>query len=145
MLQVIFSNNDAKEHIVQARVSEEALRTGMAGVSRKEYTNGMMFFLSNPGVHTFWLRGCIIPLDIIFISEQQQVTHVFHNCPPDDGIKSYEAHGMYVIELIGETAKKCGIEPGQNVTFREVDAKCISLGGGWNTQEYTPLLNKLRF
>jgi uncharacterized membrane protein (UPF0127 family) len=83
---------------------------GMMGKKFDENFDGM-FFLQNSGHHCFWMKNCLIPLDIIFI-EENKIKKIFHNCPPceDECNKTYCSDGDFVLELEGGTCINLGIE-----------------------------------
>lgn len=74
--------------------------------------DGLLFFM-NLGNHSFWMKNCIVPLDIIFI-EDGEVQTIHHNCPPCKGTpcESYKGFGDLVLELPGGTCKKYDIKEG---------------------------------
>ena len=53
---------------------------GMMGKKFDSNFLGMLFYL-NPGPQSFWMKGCIIPLDIIFISGNK-ITEIARDCQP---------------------------------------------------------------
>ena len=90
---------------------------GMMNKSFNEYFNGMLFLMTE---HTncFWMKNCIIPLDIIFI-DNQIISKVHHNCLPcvEDDCDNYCGRGYIVLEVAGGTCKKLGIKKGDEVKF----------------------------
>ena len=80
----------------------EELEKGMMG--RDSIEGGMLFILKK-GVHKFWMKDCIIPLDIIFINNNR-ISHIHKNCPPCEGDcqKSYSGIGEYVVEFPSGTS-----------------------------------------
>ena len=71
---------------------------------------------NNP--HTFWMAGCIIPLDIIFV-ENGKITRIHHSCPPctSEPCKTYSGTGDLIIEMLGGTCKKMNIKRNASVDF----------------------------
>jgi uncharacterized membrane protein (UPF0127 family) len=69
---------------------------------------------------SFWMKNCIVPLDVIFI-ENNIITKIHHNCPPcksvNDDCKLYKGTGNLIIEMLGGTCKKLHIKKGDNVFF----------------------------
>ena len=72
-----------------------------------------MLFLMGSGEHSFWMKDCIIPLDIIFI-DGDEITKIHSNCKPchEKYCPHYEGFGDMVLELEGGTCEKLGIEEG---------------------------------
>ena len=76
---------------------------GMQG--RKEL-NGCMVFKMGKGHHSFWMKGCLIPLDIIFVNGGR-ISHIHPNCQPSGNQLNpprYSGIGDHVIEFPGGTS-----------------------------------------
>ena len=71
--------------------------------------------------HSFWMAGCIIPLDIIFV-KNGQITRIHHSCPPCTSApcRRYSGVGDYVIEMPGGTCKKMNIKRNALVDFYRI-------------------------
>ncbi len=107
------------------------------GMMNKTFDNfdAMLFILNKKKEKTsFWMKNCIIPLDIIFISDNK-ITQIYHDCPPciiKSIIKStiktetnlnkcerYPGNGNIVIEILGGTCKKLNIKEDDYVLFEK--------------------------
>ena len=81
----------------------EDIQKGMMG--RKEL-NGCMVFKMGMGHHSFWMKNCLIPLDIVFVNKNT-ISKIHHNCPPADSHSMnpprYTGIGDHVIEFPGGT------------------------------------------
>lgn len=87
------------------------LEKGMKG---KTSINGCyLFMLQNDDIHSFWMKDCLIPLDIIFC-ENNQIVKIFHNCQPcgKKSCKQYSHSGNLVLEVAGGTCNQNGISVG---------------------------------
>ena len=95
--------------------TQEETRKGMMGKDFDKSFNGMLFDMGK-GEHCFWMKNCIIPLDIIFIKDDK-ISKIHHKCPPckTEDCKSYCGKGEYVLEVKGGTCKKLGIKVGDLV------------------------------
>ena len=71
--------------------------------------------------HSFWMAGCILPLDIIFVKNGQS-TRIHHSCPPCTSApcRRYSGVGDYVIEMPGGTCKKMNIKRNAAVDFYRI-------------------------
>ena len=58
----------------------------------------MIFYFDQPERVEMWMRDTLIPLDIIFIDEDQEVIAVEQGQPEDDTLLSHE-NTMYVVEV----------------------------------------------
>lgn len=87
------------------------LEKGMKG---KTSINGCyLFMLQDDDTHSFWMKDCLIPLDIIFC-DNNQIVKIFHNCPPcgEESCKQYSHSGNLVLEVAGGTCNQNGISVG---------------------------------
>lgn len=67
-------------------------------------------------MQSFWMKNCIIPLDMIFVDNNMKITKIHHSYMPcnselNDNYKCpyYNGFGNYVIEVEGGTCKKLNI------------------------------------
>ncbi|MBU0626796.1 DUF192 domain-containing protein [Patescibacteria group bacterium] len=67
--------------------------------------NGMLFVFDQPGLHTFWMKNTLIPLDIIWMDDQYQVVYIRHSAQPCivDACQSYNPSALsyYALEING--------------------------------------------
>ena len=79
--------------------------------------NGMLFFMDDD-TSCFWMKNCIIPLDIIFI-EGRTITKIHHDCPPckSDDCPNYCGKGRMILEIMGGSAKELDIKKGDQIKF----------------------------
>ena len=83
---------------------EEKLK-GMMG---RDSLEGCMVFKMGKGLHSFWMKDCLIPLDIVYVMNNR-ISHIHPNCPVPDPHKMnpprYSGMGDHVIEFPAGTAK----------------------------------------
>lgn len=95
----------------------EDIQRGMMG---RTSLDGCMVFKMSRGHHSFWMKNCLIPLDIVFVLNSR-VTQIHRDCPPPDVHRMnpprYTGIGDHVIEFEGGTCPdvkvgdKVGIYP----------------------------------
>jgi len=90
------------------------------GMMKRTFTdefNGMLF-LMNEHTNCFWMKDCVIPLDIIFI-DNQTISKIHHDCLPCHGedCDSYCGRGYMILEIQGGSSKELGIQKGDEVKF----------------------------
>ena len=129
---------------IHTRINEDIFKTKVL-ISDKEREKGMMGKTFNAGFsaalfvmnknshannnnltnhnirHSFWMAGCIIPLDIIFV-KNGQITRIHHSCPPCTSApcRTYSGVGDYVIEMPGGTCKRMNIKRNALVDFYRI-------------------------
>jgi uncharacterized membrane protein (UPF0127 family) len=103
---------------VKIAVTPEAIRRGMQK-QRFESENEGMFFIVREDEHCYWMKDCIIPLDIIFIKDGE-IVKIYENCPPCDGdnCPTYCSDADRVLEIGGGMSKKFGLKEGDTVTVQ---------------------------
>jgi len=89
-----------KEIPVEIMDTPNSVASGMMG--RDNLEGGMLFIFEDISERSFWMKNCLIPLDIIFIAGDK-VTDVHENCPPcvSDPCEHYWGIGDKVLELPG--------------------------------------------
>ena len=94
------------------------IREGMMGKTFDGF-DGMFFIMRENTEQSFWMKNCIIPLDIIFISENI-INDISPNCPPcdTDECESYTGTGGFVLEVPAGTCKNQGIKIGDKVDYQ---------------------------
>lgn len=72
-----------KEYQVEEARTEEELEKGLKGVEQLPENEGMLFYMPDElSQQVFTMKGVKIPLDIIFINQDQEVIDVHNNCKP---------------------------------------------------------------
>jgi uncharacterized membrane protein (UPF0127 family) len=95
--------------------SPEDIRQGMMG---RTSLDGCMVFKMGKGHHSFWMKKCLIPLDIVFILNNR-INRIHSNCEvPDSHTMNppkYTGIGDHVIEFPAGTTD--GWRVGDKVTM----------------------------
>jgi uncharacterized membrane protein (UPF0127 family) len=127
------------QYVFTAKVVDdpENIALGMMGKTFDRTFNAMLFLLEkrepvpyspnhylnlNEKKETcFWMKNCIIPLDMIFIKDNK-ITKIHHSCPPctsqnTPNCKNYCGVGTMVIEVNGGTCKQLHIAEENLVDF----------------------------
>lgn len=95
---------NGKTFPLEVMKTSEELEMGMMG---RESLEGGMLFVLGKGIHKFWMKGCLINLDIIFILNNR-ITTIYRNCPVEDShrmtLPMYTGIGDHVIEFPSGTA-----------------------------------------
>ena len=102
---------------VKTVFSEKDIQKGMMNRDFDNTFNGM-FFMLRDGEHCFWMKNCIVPLDIIFIQDDE-IVKIHHNCPPcfEEECVNYCSSGNYVLEVAGGTCRNSDIKEGDFIEY----------------------------
>jgi len=77
---------------------------------------GMLFVFPGPAEHSFWMKNTLIPLDMVFIGQDERVVGVVANAAPGDLTPvGPRARSVYVLEVPGGWAAQLGIDAGSKV------------------------------
>lgn len=82
---------------------------------------GMLFLFESPRVHRFWMRNTYIPLDMVFLSEDDAVVCIVEQTQPltQDG-RGCDKPSLHVLELVGGAAKRHGLRAGMEVRLLDL-------------------------
>jgi uncharacterized membrane protein (UPF0127 family) len=82
---------------------------------------GMLFIYKYEGVHYFWMKNTLIPLDMIWINGNREVISISNDVQPCQTSQcpliSPEQKVQYVLELNGGTSDKIELAIGDKITF----------------------------
>lgn len=117
----ILINN--KEYNVKEAHTEEEKEKGLQGVKELSENEGMLFFFDSPEPCWFWMRDTEIPLDIIFINDDQEVIQVSQGKPNDETHIECIQPVAYVLEV----NQGSGIKEGDELDFEEESAPVMKV------------------
>jgi len=87
------------------------------GMMWRTNLNGCMVFDVGLGYHSFWMKNCLLNLDIVFVLNGK-IKKIYLNCPKESSekkIPTYDGIGEYVIEFPSGTSSNWKI--GDKVLF----------------------------
>lgn len=92
-------------------------KKGMQGIVFDGSFDGMIFPMKGK-YQSFWMKDCLVSLDIIMIDDNI-ISRIHHKCPPCSKVDcpSYHGEGNLVLELPGGTCKLLGIVEGDLVEY----------------------------
>ena len=101
---------------VEIADTEAAREKGLMFRKKLPEGQGMLFDFHREQDVTFWMQNTYIPLDMIFIRANGQILSIVENADPLS-TKLIPSGGpvLGVLEVIGGTASKLGIAPGDRV------------------------------
>ncbi len=102
---------------VKALVDKKSQKIGMQKRRFDSTFDGLLFLMGGKK-QCFWMKDCIIPLDIIMI-KNNVIVNIHHDCPPCNSkdCPSYCGRGNIVLELAGGTCEELNIQPGDTIEY----------------------------
>ena len=98
---------------------------GLSGITKLPEDGGMIFYFNKPQKVSFWMKDTKIPLDIIFIDEDEEVISVKQGKPMDETLIT-EDNVLYVVEVNAHS----GIQPGDELDFEDDKMMVLAPDGG---------------
>ena len=79
---------------------------------------GMLFYIDEKRVQTFWMHNTCIPLDMLFIDDDGTIVGVVESAPVlDDGARQVDCPSRYVLEVNAGWTRRHGVKPGERVVI----------------------------
>ncbi|GMO10890.1 MAG: hypothetical protein Nk1A_9260 [Endomicrobiia bacterium] len=97
---------DDNVYNIQVAESEEEFLKGLKDVEKLPEDSGMLFPYDSEREVNFWMKDTLIPLDIIFIDEDFNVTKVTRGIPKDETLIT--GFAQYVLELNADSKVEIG-------------------------------------
>lgn len=102
------------------RTAEERAR-GLMFRRHLDADSGMLFDFREPLTARMWMKNTYIPLDMLFIREDGEITNIAKDTVPQSTTVLSSAEKVrYVLELNAGTTTRRGIEPGDKVRLPAV-------------------------
>lgn len=105
-----------KEYKVKIAKTEEEKMKGLQDIESLPEDEGMLFIYDSPQDVAYWMKDTKIPLDIVFINDDEEVISVKQGKPLSEDL--IEEDGvLYVLEVNVDS----GIQPGDDFDMEEDD------------------------
>ncbi len=96
-------------------------RKGLMGRRALPESGGMLFLFDATTVQSFWMKNTLIPLDMLFISDDGHVVGIVENAAPlTETERSVGKPSRYVLEVNGGWSAAHGVRAGDRVRFENV-------------------------
>lgn len=105
-----------KKYKVQEARTEEEKEKGLQGVTELPEDEGMLFYFDPPEDVSMWMKDTLIPLDIVFINDDEEVVYVGEGVPNTETQMAVQ-NVAYVLEVNSGS----GIQEGDELDFEEED------------------------
>jgi uncharacterized protein len=108
--------NGQFEFLVELALSPAQRGQGLMFRESLEEDRGMLFDFGKPQRATMWMRNTYVPLDMLFIDGNGQITQIAADTQPlSDAVIASREPVRAVLELRGGVSAKLGIKPGDRV------------------------------
>jgi uncharacterized membrane protein (UPF0127 family) len=117
----IINRNDKPIVSIDIEIADDDSKreVGMMGRSAMEERQGMLFVLEEEQVAAFWMKNCILPLDMIFINKLGEIVTICKNTTPfSEQAYSATALTLFVLEVNAGFADKYGIKEGDRMSWK---------------------------
>lgn len=106
-----------KRYLVEVAITQEEKETGLQGRTELSDSEGMLFdFSDEVGEISMWMKDTLIPLDIVFINDDEEVVYVGEGVPNTETQMTIQ-NVAYVLEVNSGS----GIQEGDELDFEEED------------------------
>ncbi len=104
---------------VELATTSETKAKGLSKRASLADNAGMLFIYPREEVLTFWMKDCLIPLDIAFIDKDLRVINIETMAVDPDGRTLYSSNrpAQFALEVPAGALKKAGVQPGSKVIF----------------------------
>jgi uncharacterized membrane protein (UPF0127 family) len=118
---VLFVDADGRELCrfeAELAVTQAEQSRGLMYRPYMPHKHGMLFINNRDAMQHYWMKNVYIPLDIIFISGNDDVVYIHENAHPhDEATISSRYPARYILEINAGEAKECKIKRGVNTRF----------------------------
>ncbi len=116
----ITANLKGHEVVLELKLSHASRAKGMAGRTAVPEGTGMLFVYRSERPLRFWMKDCLIPLDIAFLNAEGQVLATgTMPIEPDPAnpkeIYSFAEAGQFAIEMAAGKLKQIGLQRGDRI------------------------------
>ena len=107
---------------VETALSNDEMATGLMYRKSMPEENGMIFVFPSPRNTAFWMKNTYIPLDMIFIDENNKISGIVENVPSlSEDLVYSPAKTKAVLELNAGTAKAKNLRKGLIVRHNKLN------------------------
>jgi len=123
VLFILGCNTPTGNVVVEVEIADEFIERSVGLMHRESLGNGkgMCFVFDEPAYKSFWMKNTLIPLDLIFISEEFEVVDIKKDFRPceEDPCEVYQsrAEAKYVLEVNSGFADENFVRVGSMITY----------------------------
>lgn len=121
--QVCIKNNCFNVEVVN---TPETRQQGLMFREQLDKNAGMLFVFNKTNQHKFWMKNTLIPLDMIWINSEKEITYIQNNAVPckENPCTVYGPetnNNLYVLEINSGLSKQFQFKEGQIIEFRNIE------------------------
>ena len=113
-----------REFRLELALTDARIAQGLMHRAQLAENEGMLFVFRDMAVRRFWMKNCLIPIDVVFIDGQGWVVAIHTMIPPppdaEDGdlpLYSSIRPARFAIEIAGGAADKLGLKAGEKLSL----------------------------
>jgi uncharacterized membrane protein (UPF0127 family) len=121
--RVVIETRAGARHVLSVEVARTDAERARGLMERRELApdTGMLFVFEETAEHPFWMKNTLIPLDMIFVSEEGRILGIVARATPGDlSPRSAGGPSRYVVEVAGGWCEARGVAAGDQVRFENV-------------------------
>ncbi len=120
-LQIIDNNKIITEFLVAVANDDHKKMYGLMNLDKLPQNHGMLFNFFTKRVITMWMKNTKIPLDMLFIDENNKIVKIETNTTPKSLDLINSTHPVTtVLEINGGLSNKFNIKVGNTVRFPDI-------------------------
>ena len=119
--EAVVSSQKFSDLLVKVAITEEEKQKGLMFVNKLSQTNGLFLLYKKPKIVKIWMHNTEIPLDIIFINNENKVILIRKGEPFSKKIISSITPVIGVLEIPEGCAKKLDIKVGDKTTWKIIN------------------------
>lgn len=114
-----------KEQEFSVEIADNPMKQGrgLSGRDGLEMNEGMLFLFSKPGYQSFWMKGMLMPIDIIWI-QGDKIVGFERDAQPEPGVRRGRLKNYLppeavdkVLEVSAGTVERLDIQVGETATI----------------------------
>lgn len=110
-----------KSFNVEYANTPERIEYGMMYRRSMAHDMGMLFFMGDMQMRSFWMKNTYLALDIIYLNHRMEVVSIIKNAEPLNTTSlPSEGPAMYVLEVPGGTSDAIGLQKGDLALLRDL-------------------------
>jgi len=118
-LELVTRSGAEHAFLVHEARSREQRARGLMHVTEMDPRQGMLFDSGEVQTASMWMRNTPLPLDMLFIRADGTISSIERQTEPFSRTPIFSAEPVRaVLELLGGTCERLGVEPGDTVRHR---------------------------